>query len=77
MQQHCSRLSICTCVILLCKNTVDVQLCSTNKHIYINDSGLFAWISLTALSRLCVRINDPGLFAWISLTCFVSTMCTD
>ena len=37
----------------------------------INDSGLFAWISLTALSRLCVRINDSGLFAWIR------TMCTD
>ena len=38
----------------------------------INDSGLFAWISLTALSRLCLRmfawISLTGLFAWISVT---------
>ena len=40
----------------------------------INDSGLFAWISLTALSRLCVQINDSGLFAWISLTA-LSRLC--
>ena len=36
----------------------------------INDSGWFAWISLTAL---CLRINDSGLFAWISLTSLSQT----
>ena len=39
-----------------------------------NDSGLFAWISLTALSRLCLWSNDSGLFAWISLTA-LSRLC--
>ena len=39
----------------------------------INDSGLFAWISRTALSRLCFRINDSGLLAWISRTALSRT----
>ena len=42
----------------------------------INDSSLFAWISLTALSRLCLRIND--WFVCLDQSdCLVSTMCTD
>ena len=34
------------------------------------DSGLFAWISPTVLSR----INDSGLFAWISPTALSPTI---
>ena len=43
-------------------------------YVYGLMTDLFAWISLAALSRLCLRINTTGLFAWISLTA-LSRLC--
>ena len=53
-------ISICTSVIFLCNNTVDVQLCSTNKHIYI--SGDFGpwWPSDLGLDIIVVSLMHRG-----------------
>ena len=44
------------------------RICQYVDYVYGLMTGLFAWISLTALSRDYIYGLMTGLFAWISLT---------